>query len=148
MHCILIAEDNEEDFETVKRIFTRTIGVPLVRCLNGEDLLNYLTQLSLGSRRWPSLILLDLNMPGTDGREALTRLKSDPELRTIPTIVFSTSSSPRDVNYCYDHGANGYMIKPVNYMDLEHNLQSLVKYWDKVMILPPPPQERSMRKGQ
>jgi CheY-like chemotaxis protein len=138
MNCILMAEDNEEDFETVKRIFDRTIRVPLIRCRDGEDVLNYVTKPPDRSEGRPSLILLDLNMPGTDGREALTRLKRDPELRSIPTIIFSTSSSPKDVSYCYDQGANGYMTKPVNYTHLEHSLRCLVEYWDKVMVLPPP----------
>jgi len=141
MHSIVVAEDNEEDFETFERIFNLTIGVPLIRCRDGEDLLTYLTKSRNGLVGWPSLILLDLNMPGTDGREALTRLKSDPALRSIPTIIFSTSSSPRDVNYCYNHGANGYMTKPVNYMDLERMLHSLVTYWDTVMLLPSPPHQ-------
>lgn len=145
MHSILIAEDNEEDFETFQRIFNRTIGVPLIRCRDGEAVLNYLTEPPDGAVGWPSLILLDLNMPGTDGREALTRLKSDPKLRSIPTVVFSTSSSPKDVSYCYDQGANGYMSKPVNYRDLERSLRGLVEYWDKIMLLPTREEMRSGR---
>lgn len=137
MQCILIAEDNEEDFETIRRIFSRTIDVPLIRCRDGEDVLNYLTKPPNGSAGRPSLILLDLNMPGIDGREALMRLKSDPELRSIPTVILSTSTSPKDVGYCYDQGANGYMSKPVDYKDLEHSLRALVEYWDNIMVLPP-----------
>lgn len=147
MQCILIAEDNEEDFEIIRRIFNRSIGVPLIRCRDGEDVLNYLTNPPEKSAGRPSLILLDLNMPGIDVREALTRLKSDPELRSIPTVILSTSTSPKDVGYCYDQGANGYMSKPVNYQDLEHNLRGLVEYWDHVMVLPPSPQ-KMLRKGE
>jgi CheY-like chemotaxis protein len=137
MQSILIAEDNEEDFEAIRRIVSRTLSILLIRCRDGEEVLNYLTKPPDGSAGRPSLILLDLNMPGTDGRETLTRLKRDPELRAIPTVVFSTSTSPKDVSYCYDHGANGYMSKPVNYRDFEHSLRGLVEYWDNVMVLPP-----------
>jgi CheY-like chemotaxis protein len=137
MQSILIAEDSEEDFETIRRIVSRTINVRLIRCRDGEEVLSYLTRPPDGSPGRPSLILLDLNMPGTDGRETLTRLKSDPEWRAIPTVVLSTSTSPKDVSYCYDHGANGYMSKPVNYNDLEHSLRGLVEYWNNIMVLPP-----------
>jgi CheY-like chemotaxis protein len=136
MHCILIAEDSEEDFSILQRIFSRIGGVPLIRCRDGEDVLNYLTKPPDGSIGWPSLILLDLNMPGVDGREALVRLKTNPELRAIPVVVFSTSSSPKDVKYCYDQGANGYMYKPVSFTVLENNVRSLIEYWDNVMIQP------------
>lgn len=138
MDCVLIAEDNDEDYAAFQRIFNRAIGVPLIRCRDGEDVLNYLTKPPDGAAGWPSLILLDLNMPGVDGREALTRVKTDPQLRSIPTVIFSTSSSPQDVSYCYDHGANGYMTKPVNFMEFEHKLRGAIDYWKNVMLLPPP----------
>ncbi len=138
MRIILIAEDNDEDLIAFQRVMRRSNGPPLVRCRDGEDVLNYLTNPPDGTTHLPSLILLDLNMPGTDGRETLARLKSDPDFRSIPTVVFSTSSSPKDVDYCYDQGANGYMSKPVKYTDLEDILLGFVEYWDKIMILPPP----------
>lgn len=142
MRSILIAEDSDEDFTAFQRIFNRATAVPLIRCRDGEDMLNYLAKPPDGSSGWPSLILLDLNMPGVDGREALTRLKTDPELRSIPTVIFSTSSNPRDVTYCYDQGANGYLHKPVKYTDLERTLRCLIEYWGNAMLLAPP-QRRS-----
>jgi two-component system response regulator len=144
---IVVVEDNDQDYEAIERILNRTLAISLIRCWDGEDLLNYLMNPSTRSARWPSLILLDLNMPGTDGREALTRLKTDRELHPIPTIIFSTSSSPKDLTYCYAHGANGYMVKPVNYLKLEHQLRGLVEYWTNVMQLPPPPQKVAVYEG-
>ena len=138
MRYILMAEDSEEDFEAFQRIFNRKLGVPVIRCRDGEDFLTYLTKLSDRFTEWPSLILLDLNMPGIQGLEVLTRLKNDPELRSIPTVVFSSSSNPKDVCSCYAQGANGYMIKPINYTDLERTLRGLVEYWKTVMVLPHP----------
>lgn len=148
MLCILVVEDNDLDYEAIGRILNRTREISLIRCRDGEDLLTYLTNPSTRSARWPSLILLDLNMPGTDGREALTRLKTHPELNRIPTIIFSTSSSPKDLTYCYAHGANGYMVKPINYIRLEHHLRGLVEYWENVMQLPPPHSQAGVYEGR
>ncbi len=81
----------------------------------------------------PSLILLDLNMPGMSGREVLERIKSDPQLRSIPTIVLSSSLAPKDVNACYQQHANAYIHKP---MDIDETLQLLSgidRFWCHVL---------------
>jgi len=139
MRCLVIAEDNDEDFAAFQRIIERLVSVRIIRCRDGEDVLSYLTHPPDGSNGRPSVILLDLNMPGTDGREALARIKSDPELRSIPVVVFSTSSNEKDIAYCYGQGANGYMNKPVNYTQFEQHVRGFIEYWQKVMLLPPPP---------
>lgn len=84
----------------------------------------------------PDLILLDLNMPLKDGREVLREIKSDPSLRGIPTIVMTTSADDDDLRYCYDTGANSYIIKPSSYSELLDVVSSLTNYWTKTVSLP------------
>jgi CheY-like chemotaxis protein len=77
----------------------------------------------------PSAILLDLNLPGMDGRDILERLKQDRSFKKIPIVVFTTSSNPRDVELCYQKGANGYLIKPMDFQELQKTVQAFVDYW-------------------
>jgi len=72
---------------------------------------------------------MDLNTPGTDGREALAVLKADPALNSIPVVVFSTSANPKDVGFCYAAGANAYHVKPVRYPEHLQLVIDLVGYW-------------------
>lgn len=145
MRSILIAEDSDEDFAAMQRVFRHANEMTLIRCRDGEEVMNYLTNPPAGADPVPSLILLDLNLPGTDGRETLVRLKSDAQFRSIPTVIFSTSSRPWDITYCYDQGANGYMNKPVNYVELERHLSIFLDYWKNTMLFPflPPPSKRA-----
>lgn len=136
MRRILIAEDSDEDFVAFQRVLNRSNSSTLIRCRDGEELINYLTNSPDGADSRPSIILLDLNMPGTDGRETLVRLKSDSVFRSIPVIVFTTSTSPKDVVWCYEQGANSYMNKPVNYTEFERKLRSVIDYWAHTMLLP------------
>jgi CheY-like chemotaxis protein len=139
---IMVVEDNDEDFAALKRVLNRATTAKLVRCLDGEEafacLERLINEVSAASETRPTVILLDLNLPGTDGREALVRIKRDSQLRSIPIVILSTSSNPKDVAYCYDHGANGYMVKSVNFTQFEAALRTLTEYWDKAMILPRP----------
>lgn len=84
----------------------------------------------------PGLILLDLNLPGTDGREVLQDVKSTEGLRSIPVVVMTTSSDERDVEACYDHGANSYLVKPVELNGLINAIQRLKDYWFEIVVLP------------
>jgi CheY-like chemotaxis protein len=84
----------------------------------------------------PDLILLDLNMPRKDGREALREIKAHPKLRHIPVVVLTTSSSDGDVYHSYDIGANSYITKPVTFESLVDVLNTLGKYWFSVVQLP------------
>jgi CheY-like chemotaxis protein len=129
---ILVVEDSDEDFETLCRIFAR-LGLqhPLVRCVTGDEALEYFKhQLA------PLLILLDLNLPATDGREVLIEIKTDPVMRCTPVIVLTTSSNPRDVRQSYAAGANAYMIKPVNLEKLSADLKAFFEYWLQAVTLP------------
>ena len=82
------------------------------------------------------MIVLDLNLPGTDGREVLRRIKQDQSLKTIPVVVFTTSNNPKDIEDCYQYGVNSYMIKPINFAQLKRDVQLLVDYWFEVTTLP------------
>jgi CheY-like chemotaxis protein len=84
-------------------------------------------------------VLLDLNMPKKDGRTVLQELKSDPELRTLPVVVLTTSKDDEDVYRSYDLGVNSYVVKPVTFEALVDTLQTLEKYWFEIVELPPQP---------
>ncbi|MBT7486624.1 MAG: response regulator, partial [Rhodospirillales bacterium] len=84
------------------------------------------------------VILLDLNLPGTDGREVLHDIKDNDSLKTIPVIVLTTSTDERDIEDCYSSGANSYMQKPVNLDGFMEAIQRLRDFWFKVVVLPKP----------
>ncbi len=85
----------------------------------------------------PGLILLDLNMPRKDGREALKEIKADPALRRIPVVVLTTSKMDRDILKSYDLGANSYIVKPVTFDQLVHVVRTLGEYWFEIVELSP-----------
>ena len=127
---LLIIEDSDEDFAALTRMITKTnISNPVYRCEDGEEALDFLcregeySDESLAPR--PCLIILDLNLPGTDGREVLANLKQNQDLQAIPVVIFSTSSNPKDINACYRQGVSGYMVKPMNIALLLRKIQGL-----------------------
>ncbi len=139
---ILVVEDSDEDFD-VLRLLLVSIGVenPLRRCATSAEALEAFRRLGQGDgarprERLPALMLLDLNLPGTDGRELLRRFRADERLRGVPVVVLSTSANPRDVRFCYGAGANGYMVKPVDLDRLERMLRALVEFWLHAAVLP------------
>jgi CheY-like chemotaxis protein len=135
---LLIIEDSDEDFAAFERIARRsTIKNPIYRCADGDEALDFLYQLGpyVEAPR-PSMILLDLNLPGTDGRDVLRQIKQDETLKTIPVVVFTTSSNPRDVDICYQQGVNGYLIKPIDVNQLKRTVQIFFEYWFKASMLP------------
>ena len=138
---ILLVEDSPEDFEVTVRAFRKAnLANPVFRCQDGEEALDYLFQRGryADPDRFPrpGLILLDLNLPGTDGRQVLAQIKSDAQLRTIPVIVLTTSADERDIESCYRSGANSYIQKPVSLEAFLRAVQLLKSYWFEVAILP------------
>ena len=138
---LLIIEDSEEDFTALTRMMSKAnIPNPIYRCEDGEEALDFLyhegeyEDESLSPR--PSLIILDLNLPGTDGREVLAELKSDRDLQTIPVVIFSTSSNPRDIDACYRQGISGYIVKPMDSQRLNKLVQTFLDYWFEAVELP------------
>lgn len=139
---LLVVEDSDEDFEALGRIMQRTcdIEVPLTRCIDGDDALDFLTRTgdyaNWEASELPGLILLDLNLPGTDGREVLAQIKQDDRLKEIPIVVLTTSSNPKDIHTCYQSGVNSYLIKPTNIEQFKASVRLFVDYWFKVVLLP------------
>ena len=138
---ILVVEDSPEDWETTRRAFQRAgLRNRLVRCATGDEALDFLHRrgrfLDPDSAPRPGIILLDLNLPGTDGRDVLHEIKTAEALRGIPVIVLTTSSDKRDIEACYRAGANSYIQKPVDLEGFIEAIQRLHDYWFEVVILP------------
>lgn len=145
MSPMLVVEDSNEDFEALQRFLRRSaLIVPVQRCVNGEQALSFLyrtgnyTDPQTAPR--PRLIVLDLNLPKTDGREILRRVKQDDNLKQIPVVVFTTSNNPKDIEICYRYGANTYIVKPIDFSLLKQSIQLLVEYWFQVATLPEKPE--------
>jgi CheY-like chemotaxis protein len=138
---ILIVEDSDDDYLATVRAFKKANLVnPVKRCTNGDQAMDYLLQRGEfsgnGKAPRPSIILLDLNLPGTDGREVLGMIKADPDLQKIPVIVLTTSSAEQDIEQCYAAGANSYVQKPVDLVGFIQSVARLTDYWFNVSILP------------
>ncbi len=139
---VLIADDDAEDRALIEEAFGEARlaerihfvedGVQLTQYLRREGAFSHLAGTS-----FPKVILLDLNMPKKDGREALRELKSDPELLRIPIVVLSASRAERDIAGTYDLGANSFISKPVTFQNLVDALKSLGHYWLDIVALPP-----------
>lgn len=132
---ILICDDDEDDLYLVKSVFNDTkFSNQIVYLKNGVELLEHLqnhkNETSIG------LILLDLNMPKMDGREALKIIKSNAEFRRIPVIILTTSNSPQDIYQCYELGANCFITKPSSYEGLNDAIKTLSKFWLELSYLP------------
>ena len=141
---ILLVEDSPEDFEATERAFRRAgLRNPIHRCGDGDEALDYLFRRGRyadpARSPKPGIILLDLNLPGTDGREVLETVKRDEVLRRIPVIVLTTSTDERDIQACYGAGANSYVQKPVDLEGFMQAIERLKGYWFEVVILPREP---------
>ena len=138
---LLAVEDSDEDFEAFGRMLRKaSIPNPIYRCSDGDEALDFLYHTgqyidSVKAPR-PGIILLDLNLPGTDGREVLEQIKQDNALKIIPVVVFTTSSNPKDIEVCYQYGVNGYILKPIDVKKLTRTLQVFIDYWFESVILP------------
>ena len=146
---ILMADDDEEDRQmTQDALIESHLSNELRFVVDGEDLMDYLR----GTGAYgdggleapkPGLILLDLNMPKKDGREALAEIKSDPDLRHIPVVVLTTSRAEEDVFRTYDLGVNSFITKPVTFAGLVEVVQGLSRYWFEIVDLPTGPYGQS-----
>ena len=127
---ILLVEDDFDVREALAETL-RDEGYRVDCAVDGEQALDYLR----GGGR-PGLILLDLNMPRKDGREALQEIKGDPEFRRIPVVVFTTSRADTDIGRVYDLGANSFITKPVSFDSLVDVMKTLYRYWFEIVELP------------
>jgi CheY-like chemotaxis protein len=136
---ILMADDDEDDCLLVREALKRNHIIAELRFVSdGRQLMEYLDSCedSADTPR-PDLILLDLNMPKQNGREALREIKSDLRLRSIPVVILTTSKAERDIELCYGLGANAYIIKPMSFEKLAEILKCLGDFWFRFATLPP-----------
>ena len=141
---ILIVEDSDEDFEaTTWALHKVGFNRPIDRCTSVQDALERLSARrganDPGSAAMPCLVLLDLNLPGMDGRQFLERLRAQENPPAVPVVVLSTSSNPVDVEASYRLGAAGYLNKPLTLELLVEHMQALSAYWFEVVLRPEEP---------
>jgi two-component system, response regulator len=138
---ILLADDDPEDRMLARDALEESrVSNTLDTVVDGEELMDYLNRRgsyeSLKGNPLPGLILLDLNMPRKDGREALREIKSDPHLRRIPIVVLTTSRAEEDIYRTYDLGVNSFITKPVTFDGLVDVIKALSRYWVEFVELP------------
>ncbi len=140
---ILMADDDPDDREfTRQALIASRVANEIHFVEDGRQLLDYLRgrgpYTAPGSAPRPGIILLDLNMPRMDGREALKEIKADPGLRQIPVVVLTTSRAEEDILRSYDLGANSFITKPVTFEGLVDVMGELGRYWFQLVELSPP----------
>jgi CheY-like chemotaxis protein len=138
---ILLAEDDDDDYLLTREAFEEARLINSVyRVKDGEELLEYLRRQGNYSdpatAPRPSIILLDLNMPRKDGREALEEIKKDPGLQTIPVVILTVSQMEEDIIQTYTHGASSYIRKPVKFNQLVEVIKTFKRYWLEIVELP------------
>jgi len=135
--AVLVVEDSDEDFDTVvEALGITSLRNQLRRASTGDHCLALLRGTDGVTAIQPAFVLLDLNVPGLDGRDALAEIRSDAALALLPIVVLSTSADPRDIAHCYEHGANAYHVKPMRYADHVQLIQRLLEYWLVEVVLP------------
>jgi CheY-like chemotaxis protein len=141
---ILLADDDEEDRAMTREAFEEShLTNDLYAVADGEELMDFLHRrgrfADARTAPRPGLILLDLNMPRKDGREALAEIKGDALLRQIPVVILTTSKAQEDLFRTYDLGANSFITKPVTFRGLVEVVEELGHYWFEIVATPPAP---------
>jgi CheY-like chemotaxis protein len=140
---ILMADDDEDDRDLARDALDGTrLGERMEFVTDGQELIDYLRHdgpYAGEPTPRPSIILLDLNMPRKDGREALAELKADESLRQIPVVILTTSNDEVDVQDAYDLGASSYITKPVTHAQLTEVMHLVARYWSETVQLPDTP---------
>ena len=138
---ILVADDDPDDRLMIKEALEEARlanGIEFVE--DGVELMEYLQRRgSFADRPGPSkpdLLLLDLNMPRKDGREALQEIRADSNLKRIPVIVLTTSAAEEDIVRTYDLGASSFITKPISFDDLVRTMKTMTDYWLQIVSLP------------
>ena len=140
---ILVVDDSYEDYHTLRRLLKeQSLPYALVQCEKGEDVLDMLYQrgkfaVAPADVSWPpALVLLDLNLIGLDGKFVLTQLKQDNQFKQLPVVIYTTSNRPDDIFFCYQNGANSYLLKPVHIQHLREQIHNFFNYWFNTVELP------------
>ncbi len=136
---ILVVEDSSVDYEITIRSL-RKVGVdyPVYRCEDGDEALRFLMKPNEKRTQmgYPSLILLDLNLPGTDGRDVLSQIKNTAETQTIPVVILTTSNNHNDIKACYESGSNCYVKKPTRPEEYTEMINAIKEFWFEWALLP------------
>ena len=138
---ILLADDDPDDLDMTRRALAKNdLAGDVYTVDNGEEVLDFLHHRGKfappARSPTPQLILLDLNMPKMDGREALREIKSSPELQRIPVVVMTTSAAQRDITRAYELGSNSFITKPITLSELVEVTRVLGQYWFSIVKLP------------
>jgi len=139
IHILLAEDDPDDQLLTRRALEASPVTVAMTVVEDGAELMQYLRreeQYGATAER-PDLILLDLNMPRMDGREALREIKTDAELRRIPVVVLTTSEAERDILESYNLGVNAFVTKPVSFDALADAMEALGEFWFDFVRLPP-----------
>lgn len=139
---VLTIEDSDDHYLFIKRAFDKSgYGDQIERVKNGEEAIQRVQDLMLKSEEdglcRHLILLLDLNMPGVDGYQVLQRLKQEKSTRFIPIIIFTSSSADVDIDTCFRHGANGYIVKPFDFQEFQNHIKCLCEYWLDMNERPP-----------
>ncbi len=139
---ILVADDDPDDRMMIEEAFEENRVANTVEFVeDGEELMAYLRRegdyAKLAGKPYPGIILLDLNMPRKDGREALRELKADPDLCRIPVVVLTTSQAEEDIVRTYGLGVSSFVTKPVSFEGLVEAIKVICQYWIQIVALPP-----------
>lgn len=136
---ILLVEDSAKDIElTLAALEDSHLANRVVVLRDGSEALEYLTEHPNGTDDFPAVMLLDIKMPKVSGIEVLRAIKSNPNLKQVPVVMLTSSREGPDLNACYELGANGYVVKPVDFAELFEAVKALGKYW-AVVNEPPCP---------
>lgn len=133
---LIVVEDSDEDFELLSDT-CRQIGFKghLRRFADAESALAFVEE-EIAARRHPRLVLLDLSLPGMDGRDFLARVKLDEAMRTVPIAVYTTSSNINDIKFCYEHHANSFHVKPIGLRESVDEVKAILDYWFSHVVPP------------
>ena len=137
---ILMADDDDDDYLLTKKALQESkLANTLIRVKDGDELLDYLCRrgdYKDAPTERPGVILLDLNMPRKDGREALREIKANDDFKDIPVVIFTTSKAEEDIYRSYQLGSNSFITKPVTFENLIQVMQTLGTYWLEIVELP------------
>lgn len=138
---ILLIEDDPSDRKLIRRFFENSsLRNEIQHVRDGEEALDYLYRqgdyVEPEEAPWPDLVLLDLNLPRVDGREVLETMKEDPDLRSLPVVVLTTSEEEEDIHRSYNLGASSYIVKPMDMDQFAKVVDALENYWFDIVVLP------------
>lgn len=127
---LVVVEDSDHDFLLLRRCLSKLeIRIPVERFDDADEAFRYVQEFVETASSGKVMVLLDLNLPDTDGRDFLARIKRNESLQTIPVVVFSKSENVKDVQFTYEQGGNGYMVKPMGNDKFLNTIENFKRFW-------------------